>query len=469
MLTQGNATHAGTFGMTRYEKEMECQSTSTGGLASLLAGASRAVRLNQPVGSPHEETLRDIAAGVAGPVLWSFVTWIIRTAQREGLRRIWFTARDGQVMLRMARRIAPMLGADLQLGYLFGGRQVVHLAGLRRIDAPALNWLTGGAGVITCDALLERVGLAAADLIEPLERYGIPLTGVLGWGRMAVLQRFFADAAVAEKVLAVAGARREDMRSYFRSCGLIAGQPSAIVDIGWRGSVLRSMFDIMGQAEAARHHFLYFGLYKRPVDVPEANMSAYCFDLSGPTVLGSAHDVPALTSVMEIFCQADHGQIVRVERRDAAHVPVLRPPPATLPTLWSVPFFQSCLEMFAESVRFDTAVDADADLRRLCESLLRCLMATPEAAEASVLGSVQYVDDQSGSTSQPFAHAYQISDWRELARSGKLPLKTLAWWEEGAWALTPGAVRLLLRSARVIATLRRRAVPVPALPGLSKP
>ena len=92
----------------------------------------------------------------------------------------------------------------------------------------------------------------------------------------------------------------------------------------------------------------------------------------------------------------------------------------------------------------------------MCDQLLRMLMAAPDALEARVLGSVQYVDDQGGTTSQPFAHAFRAADCRSSFRNGQFPQKTLAWWEEGAWALTPEPVRLLLRAARKVGAMRRR-------------
>lgn len=448
--------------LSRYEEQMERHTAGTGALSSLLAGAARWVRLSQPQSNTSQVALRDIAAGVAGPVLWAFVTWVLRRAQREGLRRIWFTARDGQVMLRMARRIAPRLGIEIELGYLYGGRQVVHLAGLHAIDERALKWLTGGAGAVTAAALLERVGLVPDAVADALDRHQIPVQGPIGWSRASALEGFFRDPAVAAVVLEKAVERRDDMRSYFSACGLMSGEACAVVDIGWRGSVLRSMFDILGPTAAARHQFLYFGLFGRPLDAPEACMAAFLFDTSGTPFVGAGDDVPSLTAVMEIFCQADHGQVIHVERQGESHVPRLRDAAASLPTLWDVGYFQECLEAFADAVQIDLAIDADADLRPMCEQLLRMLMTAPNPSEAQVLGSVQYVDDQGGTTSQPFAQAFGVTDWRTLIRTGELPHKTLAWWEQGAWALTPEPVRLWLRAARKIGVLRRQRAAPPA-------
>jgi hypothetical protein len=158
---------------------------------------------------------------------------------------------------------------------------------------------------------------------------------------------------------------------------------------------------------------------------------------------------------MEIFCQADHSQVIRVEKRNDMYVPVLRPEPRSAATRWSVEYFQGCLEAFADTVPADYVQGYSADLRPLCAQLLRLLVSEPTEAEASLMGSVQFTDDQAGTTSQPFAQPYSIRDFRSVARSGKLPPKTLAWWEQGAWKLTPHATRLCLRVARKIGGIRQ--------------
>jgi hypothetical protein len=440
--------------LTRYEEIMEEHAHATGGLSSLLAGASRWVRLSHSAVDDAQVSMRGIAAGVAGPTLWAFVTWVLRTAERDGLRQIWFTARDGQIMLRMAKNIAARLGINIQMGYLYAGRQVVHLAGLHQIDERALKWLTGGAGVVTATALLERVGLAPDDLLDALERHGIPLTGQIGWSRMSALEGFFGDPSVQTAVLAAANKRRADIRSYFEACGLLGNEPCAIVDIGWRGSVLRSIFDILGPLRAAQHQFLYFGLYGRPIDVPEAKMSAFCFDTSQGSVLGVGSDVPSLTSVMEIFCQADHQQVIHVRKELDTYVPILRASSSPERTSWEVSYFQSCLVSFADNMIADIACDLDRDVRSMCVELLQALMSSPEPSEAYVLGSVQFFDDQGGTTSQPFAKPFSLIDSRALLRTGKLPQKSLAWWEEGSWALTPKIIKLWLRGVRKMGLAR---------------
>jgi len=74
--------------------------------AARFAVASAQARAAVPSATPHEAALRDVAAGVAAPLLAGYVAWLLLDAERRGIRRVYFLARDGQVLLDLARRLA---------------------------------------------------------------------------------------------------------------------------------------------------------------------------------------------------------------------------------------------------------------------------------------------------------------------------------------------------------------------------
>jgi FMN phosphatase YigB (HAD superfamily) len=150
----------------RYEKALQEHRTSTDGLTATMAGASRLARLHVEPNGAREEALVDVAAGVMAPVLVAYVTWVLRRSEALGLRRVYFVARDGQVLLRVAEHLAPRLGIDLELRYLYGSRLVWN----RVVASPTTNpqvWhsLIGlsSDGVANRD-ILERTGLDPATV-----------------------------------------------------------------------------------------------------------------------------------------------------------------------------------------------------------------------------------------------------------------------------------------------------------------
>lgn len=441
------------------ERLMERAAIETGGLSSLFAGASRWTRLNRPADT--DAALNEVAAGVAAPLVYSFVLWILLEAKRRGLSRIWFMARDGQVMLPVARTIADRLGIDVELGYLYGGRQVVRVASLTAVDDAALEWMTGGAGVMTLQAVLDRVGLQQADVQRVAASMGLSFTAPIGWEGVARLKDFLRHSEVAALILKEAAARRAVVLDYFRSCGLMGDEGCAVVDIGWRGNVLRSIVDLVGEAQAAKHTFMYFGLYAHPRGCEAVPKVAYLFDVDGGERLGTGNDIPSLTTLMEIFCQADHGQVMGIERRGEQFAPVCRPMETeSSSSRWDVAKFQAAVVEFADTVPIGEVRLGGTDLRGLCDRLLRRLATTPSAEEVSLLAPLGFVDDQGGSEPQPFAHAYGWRHLRDAYRNGDAaPNLGLNWWRAGARLLTPKWINWSMRVAGKAgrASLKRRS------------
>ena len=444
--------------LTALEQNMERSSSATAGLSSLLAGASRWTRLSgADSDDTHRRTMNEYAAEVAGPAVYAFVLWVLRSAQRQGIRKVWFMARDGQAMIPVAREIARRLNLDVDVGYLYGGRQVVKVAALRELDDAALEWMTGGAWFLSVAEMLIRVGIDADDVRETLRGSGLPESEPIGWERMPLLRDFLRHSNVAPKILAAAAARRVDVLDYFRQCGIVGEERCCIVDIGWRGTVVKAIDDLIGRAETVKHLYLYFGLYARPPQCAGLSMSGYLFDADGDKKLGSGLDIPNLSAAMEIFCQANHGSVLELRRKGLGFEPICREEDASAGGDWDVPYFQQRLCTFAQHVCIDLCADPDADLRSLVELGLRTSLCDPTEAQARLMGGIPFVDDQAGSVAHPFARPYGPRDLRQAFRIGGRPLYGMNWWSAGAWKLTAPSMRFAVRAASKAGRFRRRA------------
>jgi hypothetical protein len=85
-------------GSTRYEAIMQAATEWPEDLGKRLAAASRAARAAVTAAPGHETAIRDVAAGVAGPALTMFASWLLEESRRRGLKRLRFLSRDGQVL-----------------------------------------------------------------------------------------------------------------------------------------------------------------------------------------------------------------------------------------------------------------------------------------------------------------------------------------------------------------------------------
>jgi len=127
-----NAIHFKGTKTNGYEKDIAGRSIKTPTLqSSVAAGIARMARLNTPAKPISnrddwlyttcmeiEDFLYEIGASVAGPQLVPYVSRVLRMAERDGLKRLYFISRDGQILMK----IAEILGTDIELRYLYASR-----------------------------------------------------------------------------------------------------------------------------------------------------------------------------------------------------------------------------------------------------------------------------------------------------------------------------------------------------------
>ena len=70
--------------------------------------------------------LDQYAYAVFGPVLCGFVIWVLKEAQRRGIRTLYFLSRDGWMMAEAAKRLCGALGVRMEIRYLYCSRLSLH-------------------------------------------------------------------------------------------------------------------------------------------------------------------------------------------------------------------------------------------------------------------------------------------------------------------------------------------------------
>ena len=251
---------------TRYEQIMAARSVRPGDLAARFAHASRAARAAVEVTSERETAIRDVAAGVAAPALAGFVLWTQEQSQLRGLRRLRFLSRDGQVLYELTRRLAPVLGAELDLEYVYSSRLTWSLASTqpdRLADAP---WLFNSFIKSNAADVCARLGLPLAQYrsamlacdvsLEPDARADQP-------AQARALLRFVGTPDVASAVEARIEAMRRLVLDYAAQHQL-AEADTGLVDIGWTGRMVASLIQVCEAARMSRPRILFWGHEPRP-------------------------------------------------------------------------------------------------------------------------------------------------------------------------------------------------------------
>ena len=180
--------------INRYESAL-AYGTSTNITSSFfqsIAGASRMARLQMPYHNNIEEkTYSYLGANVAGPILYAYVAWILTKAKEKKLKRLYFIARDGEILLEIARRIYGYFYSEVELRYIYGSRQSWHLPSVTSIGECELDWLFDLQPFLTLQAFAKRLNIDAEIVHLLFDKYSgltVDLDQPLSENALAVLR-----------------------------------------------------------------------------------------------------------------------------------------------------------------------------------------------------------------------------------------------------------------------------------------
>jgi FMN phosphatase YigB (HAD superfamily) len=451
----------------RYERILEEHRWETQGLSSLLAGASRMARLSLPSSSEHAGSITSVACGVAAPVLISFLLWIGRQVRESQLERAYFVSRDGEILLKIARTLGDLVfGPEVELRYLFGGREAWHLAASDEREVVTSSWFLENASGLTVRQLLHRAGIEGNDvdrLLKDLRKdwrsedtlgpRGDEFVSALG------LSNLFQDL-----VRAQIGRRRSLALAYLQQEGLLDGKASAVVDLGWLGRSSASLLSLMERAGGDPSlRCLFFGLAEGARTEAPTGSRAFAFDERA----GSALGLP-VANFLEAFCAGTHGQVLGYEERDGTVQPMLSRPDNPPVIAWGLTAMQEAMGLtaaqFAHSMQITQMLPwNDADLvTGVAAPLLEEFIRRPTPEEARAWGSFPHDEDQLGEREVPMAPSFRLRDlWTLTVSRVRASNRSLdRRWFEGRLMRSPlwirGSYRIGSRISRQLRRMKSR-------------
>jgi len=399
--------------LTRYESLLSNpgQLSASSLLLHQMAGASRDARLSdRGRRQGRSQTLFEIGASVAAPLLVPFVSWVISRAESALVSKLYFVARDGQILKLIADRLLAKSGKSIRTGYLYGSRQAWHLPAVRQIDDRALAWILNLDNGLTVRSLATRVGIDATllcgQIAKRLSRRVIPDSPVLRDDLPAIAQSLRSE-EVSKPILLAANEAREGMLHYLAQVGFVDHARAGIVDIGWHGNLQTSLVTVL---ESLPTRPLvsgwYLGLrsghrYARD----DLQVESFVF---GPTRSTYTAEIMKWANFLEIFCAADHGGTLGYRQTPTGWTPVLNPLGGQGYVSWGLRDLRDGILSFVEFYN-SQVTDAHSEACAMAAaSLLNALGHSPTHNEAEAIGSFPFSTDQIDSTRADFAPVMRI-------------------------------------------------------------
>lgn len=412
---------------TSAERRLDAHAVSTDGLGPRLAGAGRLGRL-RAVAEGAEPEISAIAADTALPLLVGFGLWVLSQARLHGIERLYFVARDGELLREVTQALATSRGDAVECRYLYGSRRVWQLAArgtARHQDAEL--WLPDGlaGSERTAAEILELVGLDTA------EAYALTADPVFAPGRTDAplgpagfeAVRRALDGALQARSRQRARERRDLLISYLDAEGVTAPGAAAIVDVGWTGRASRALEDVL--ADAARPlpaAHLFVGL----LDSAPATM--------GPDLYARSHgwlvDEPAgrrlplhadedLVMLAETFTMGSEGSTVGYVDIDGVVSAQLAAPANPTVGAWGFADYRRTIGHALAAFIDGYVPSVDVDLRPLVVGQLLALWRHPSAGQARAWGAQPYSEDFYNARWHPLATPLTVR--RVLTRLGVGP------------------------------------------------
>lgn len=112
-----------------YEKSL-LVANSQNLFVQISLGCAKNIRLNK---FPNDEKAQ-LGASLAGPILFPYIYWLLDQAQKRGIERLYFIARDGYILKLIADLIIKENNLPIKTKYIYGSRKAWRISALNLDD-----------------------------------------------------------------------------------------------------------------------------------------------------------------------------------------------------------------------------------------------------------------------------------------------------------------------------------------------
>lgn len=277
--------------------------------AQLCIGAARNVRLYHHLSGPAA-----IGCTVAGPILFPYVQWILEASQRRGITRLYFIARDGFLLKKIADILIKKFNLAISTHYVYGSRKVWRMpsydgkkGSLRRL----LSW-SYPQRIKSFKQLAAVLKISYEDLMGFLPEEGRLGSEEISYAALgACVKKLEEDPDFRTFLYQAQLTEKRIVQKYLQQEVDWSDDGFAFVDLGGGGLTQGCLAEIMKEFYANPLQTFFFKMDR-------VNLMSNCIYYNFlPSKL--RNDL-----VIEMICRASHGQTDGYAEVDGKIVPVLK-------------------------------------------------------------------------------------------------------------------------------------------------
>lgn len=341
-----------------------------------------------------QQALR-MANEFSGPILFDYVWWILTEAQKRGIKKLYFLARDGYTLQRIAQQFCQKFNLNISCEYLYCSRTALRMPSYFFIGDEAFDLLLMRGYHITLKSVLQRISLNEEERNAIYAECGIQAQDEERRLSKSEFEQYTSKIRASDIfrnfVVTKSKAAYQNAVGYFKAQGLFEQKLVAIVDSGWTGSIQRSLRQLLEFAGYQGELLgFYFGMFARPKTACDGTYLTWYFNWSGRT----ADKILFCNNLFECLLSAPHGMTTGYCTSQDGYQPILSHHADTESN--AVIVAQSDAICQYAQQRLANILFADFDPQRLYRETRKRIiryMTTPSEEEAAYYGTFYFCDD----------------------------------------------------------------------------
>lgn len=221
-------------------------------LCSCFIGILRYARIS--TNSIKNQDTIEFSADVAIPIYLSFVLDILNVSEKEGIKRLYFLARDGWILYYIAQMLNEE-NTDIELKYLYVSRKSLYLPSMNTFN---LQNIERCLGTDNKSINIEEI-INYFKLNDFVERFSCKGNGKKFEDIFSIITYKSQNKILNDYI----AKEKQAVKMYFNQEGLLDNIPYAFVDVGWKGSGLNAINLLQKQFGVAPTSCFYWHTFKR--------------------------------------------------------------------------------------------------------------------------------------------------------------------------------------------------------------
>jgi len=397
----------------RYEKAISQSAKGSPRLISVFSGAARSVRLSKAETDPHQQTIWETAADVIGPTFFWFIWWILETSKKQGIERLYFLARDGDILCKIAKLIAQAWGYPQECRYLYASREALYFPAIDTIGNFELDWMTSVYDdfQVSVNAICERVEISPGNISRCLYSAGFPpelWDKKLTRAELERIRKCLSEPEFLTAIKPKIDTCFKNVIGYLKQEKLFADDKFAVIDIGWNGGLQYALSKILEKNNCRPLNGIqgyYFGLSPEP--------RVYQNDSLDSFFIGKQRREFRNDILCEIFAASESPKTKSYYCRDSEFLPVFD---NTFPGTrsWGIATQQESILAFTREI-LELCRPENFDLKAgyaIIASILYPFFMNPSPAEAETYGKFPMTVTMIEKRINEIAPPFYIKNWR---------------------------------------------------------